>query len=221
MDAIKFYFDPRCTWTYQASRWIRRLEELGVVETDWGVYSLEIANAPEGTDPRTIDAESGPVLRTAMVIMERYGSKAIGPFYKAVGHRMWEQVPPVFDGATAVKESLEEIGLEPGILDEAMADPASWDAVIAEHRALLADTRTVGVPTIILDGGEGPAIFGPVISLLPEDDDAVAMWEHLRWLCRYENFSELKRERLSAVVLPAKPAWNEYRKQQREQAAGT
>jgi len=89
METVKFHFDARCGWTYQASRWIRRLEELGVIEADWGVFSLEVMNAAEGVDPRTIEAESGPALRTAMKIRDLKGSRAIGPFYKAVGRRRW------------------------------------------------------------------------------------------------------------------------------------
>ena len=137
METVKFYFDTRCGWTYQASRWIRRLEELGVIETDWGLFSLEVMNVPEGTDPRTIEAESGPALRTAIKIRDLHGSKAIGPFYAAVGRRRWEQVPPVADLNLAVKEALAEIGLDPGLLDEAMQDPATWHAVLAEHRGVL------------------------------------------------------------------------------------
>lgn len=219
METVKFHFDTRCGWTYQASRWIRRLEELGVIETDWGVFSLEVVNAAEGVDPRTIDAESGPALRTAMKIRDVAGSKAIGPFYKAVGIRRWEQNPPVADLNVAVKEALVEIGMDPSLLDEAMADPATWDAVLADHRWLLENTRSSGVPTIILDGGTGPAIFGPVISALPDDADAVKLWEHVSWLTRYENFAELKRGRISPAVLPARPWWAAYRKQQRELAA--
>jgi hypothetical protein len=52
------------------------------------------------------------------------------------------------------------------------------------------------VPTIRLDGGRGPAIFGPVISNPPADGaEAATLWEHVSWLVRYENFSELKRDR--------------------------
>ncbi len=56
------------------------------------------------------------------------------------------------------------------------------------------------MPTIRLDGGRGPAIFGPVISNPCADDaEATTLWEHVTWLVRYENFSELKRDR---TVMP-------------------
>jgi hypothetical protein len=57
-------------------------------------------------------------------------------------------------------------------------------------------THSFGVPTIVLDGGEGPSIFGPVISRLPaSDEEAVELFRHVVWLIRCRSFFELKRER--------------------------
>ena len=201
MEQIRFHFDPRCPWCYQTSRWVRRLEELGEVEVDWGVFSLEVVNLTEGDDPRAIDARSGPVLRTAMLIDD---PKAVGAFYKAMGQRVWETAPPVqVDDLDAIRASLTDAGLDPGLLDTAMANRSTWDAVVDEHQALVERTQAFGVPTIVLDGGAGPAIFGPVVSSLPNDDDAVELWKHTSWLVRYGNFAELKRGRANQVELPA------------------
>jgi hypothetical protein len=43
-ERVRFHFDPICPFAYQTSRWARRLEELGEIELDWGVFSLEIVN---------------------------------------------------------------------------------------------------------------------------------------------------------------------------------
>ncbi|CAB4753685.1 unannotated protein [freshwater metagenome] len=68
--------------------------------------------------------------------------------------------------------------------------------MLTEHHDLVNNSSSFGVPTIRLDGGSGPAIFGPVISNMPaNDDDAVNLWKSVAWLTRYENFSELKRNR--------------------------
>jgi hypothetical protein len=91
-----------------------------------------------------------------------------------------------------------------------MDDPSTWDEVLKEHRDLVDNTRSFGVPTIVLDGDA--TIFGPVISELPTDEDAVELWRHVAWLARYENFSELKRDRTIPNSLPA-ALW---RRQQRE-----
>jgi hypothetical protein len=89
-----------------------------------------------------------------------------------------------------------------GVLSEkAWADPTTADRVAEDHRALSECTRSFGVPTIVLDGGEGPAIFGPVVSEVPTDEEAVELWRHVSWLVRYENFSELKRDRTLALDL--------------------
>lgn len=57
------------------------------------------------------------------------------------------------------------------------------------------------MPTIILDGGDGPAIFGPVVSEVPSDEEAVELWRHVSWLVRYGSFAEVKRDRLAAPAL--------------------
>ena len=67
MESVQFHFDPRCPWCFQASRWIRRLAELGVIRPSWSLYCLEIANLREGEDPVPLGttARSATALRTA------------------------------------------------------------------------------------------------------------------------------------------------------------
>ena len=218
METVKFHFDPRCPWCYQTSQWVRRLEELGTIEADWGVFSLEVVNAAEGVDPETIDAKSGPALRTAIAIRDSVGSKAIGPFYKALGKRIWEVSPPMTDMVEVCREALAEVGLDPTLVDQALDDPKTWLAVLEEHNELINGTQSFGVPTIVLDGGAGPAIFGPVIADMPDDATAVELWEHVSWLTRNESFFELKRDRTRGPDLPAW-AWRmEQRKKELAQA---
>jgi predicted DsbA family dithiol-disulfide isomerase len=173
MDAVRFHFDPICPWCYQTSRWAKRIEALGEIDLDWGLFSLEVVNLKEGDDPHELQARSGPALRTATLIRQRKGGGAIGPFYTALGKRIWEQSPPEQDMATAVRGALEEVGLDVEWCDEALADPGTWEAVLDEHHGLIERTRSFGVPTIVLDGGTGPVVFRPVIRELPSDEEAV------------------------------------------------
>jgi hypothetical protein len=211
VEHVTFHFDPLCPWCYQTSRWARRLEQLGEVELEWGVFSLEVVNLEEGKDPRELEARSAPALRTALAIRDSVGAKAIGDFYAALGRRVWEAPPPPDDPVGAVRDALDEAGLDPGLCDKALADDSSWDAVLAEHRALVDRTGSFGVPTLVLDAGTGPAIFGPVISELPSDDDAVNLWRHTVGLMRYGNFSELKRTRAMPPDLPTATWYREKR----------
>lgn len=197
-EHVRFHFDPICPFAYQTSRWARRLAELGEIELDWGVFSLEIVNreneAGAEESRRKGHARSERALRTVVAVREAAGSDGVGRFYAALGGRVHGAGEPIEDPG-AVAAALGDAGLDPHLAERAGQDGATWDAVVAEHNALVERTRSFGVPTIVLDGGQGPAIFGPVISAVPTDDDALALWRSVSWLARYENFAELKRDR--------------------------
>jgi protein-disulfide isomerase-like protein with CxxC motif len=200
-ERVRFHFDPICPWCYQTSRWARRLEELGVIELEWGLFSLELQN--RGSEPEELaaaHARSGRSLRTSVVVRDRAGPAAVGSFYAHLGRRHHEEGEPLEEPAT-VEGALADAGLDTDLCRQAWDDPATAERVATEHRELCERTRSFGVPTIGLDGGDGPSIFGPVISEVPDDDDAVALWEHVSWLTRHGNFAELKRDRIAAPEL--------------------
>ncbi len=194
VEHVRFCFDPICPWCYQTSRWVRRLVELGEIEASWGLFSLELINAGSEEAAQKGHSRSGPSLRTGQVLAEELGSEALGRFYATLGAAVHESGQPLDDGVT-ITGALEAAGLDGAWLDKALSDEGSWDRVRAQHDALVERTRSFGVPAIVLDGGEGPAIFGPVISEVPNDEDAVELFRHVAWLTRYDNFSELKRDR--------------------------
>ena len=193
-EQIRFYFDPLCPWCYQTSRWARRLDELGVIDVEWRVFSLAIVNrGDEGrSDP---DMWSGPALRTAIAVREAHGNDAVGAFYKAVSDAVHQRGERADDHAV-IEASLREAGLEPELLQRALADPGTWETVQREHDDVVAEHQAFGVPTIVLDGGTGPSMFGPVITQVPDDSAAVELWQHFVWMTRNPNVAEMKRERL-------------------------
>jgi predicted DsbA family dithiol-disulfide isomerase len=192
-EAIRFHVDPLCPWCYQTMRWALRLQSLGEVAVQWGVFSLAIVNRG---DQGRADGEAASVraLRTAVAVRDELGNEAMGRFFATLGAALHENKRDIQDPAT-IQLALSDAGLDSAMADRAVSDAATWQSVIAEHDELVARHQAFGVPTIVLDGGAGPAIFGPVISELPEDHDAVEMWHHVRWLVRNRSFSELKRER--------------------------
>lgn len=212
-ESIRFHFDPLCPWCYQTSRWARRLEELGEVDVDWAVFSLELANSDDGdlTEQERAEkrhARSAAALRTVIAVRDEHGSPAVGRFYATLGAAVHERGEAVDDPAT-IEAALTDADLDSGLCKLALDDPATWDAVTKEHRALVERTRSFGVPTIVLDAGDGPAIFGPVVSDVPDDQDAVELWRHVAWLTRYENFSELKRDRTIMPDLESVRRWKQ------------
>jgi 2-hydroxychromene-2-carboxylate isomerase len=211
-ERVTLIFDVRSPWCYQTSRWLRRLAALGEVTLGWGVFSLEVVNLHDGEDPAAYDAEYGPALRVALALREQHGPQAIGDFYAAFGARMWEttgqadtalaetdlagpasaDTEPLPDVPELTRQALADIGIDPGYADKVLADEASWTAVLDEHRQW-AQRRVFGVPTLLIGADEQHVVFGPVLRALPSDEDAVALWRHLRGLAAVGTVYELKR----------------------------
>jgi predicted DsbA family dithiol-disulfide isomerase len=216
-EQIRFYFDPLCPWCYQTSRWARRLEELGLVEIDWRVFSLAIVN--RGDEGRTAaDTGSAPSLRTAIAVRAAHGNRAVGAFYKAVSDAWHQRAEPIDDHAV-IEASLRQAGLETDLLQRALADPATWDAVQREHDEAVNEHKVFGVPTIVLDGGAGPHLFGPVITDVPGDEAAVDLWRHFAWMARNPNVAEIKRDRLPLDLESIRSWRREQEKREREKQA--
>lgn len=200
-ERIKLHFDPICPWCWQTSQWLKGLEETGHVELSYGLFSLEMQN--RGDEPEAMaeaHARSEAPLRTAVLVRKADGEAGVGAFYAAIGRRHHEEGQPL-ESPDTIEGALEDAGLDASMCEQALGDPSTLDAVAQEHRDLVETTRSFGVPTIVADGGDGPAIFGPVIVDVPTGDEAVELLEHTLWLARYENFAELKRDRPRAPDL--------------------
>jgi predicted DsbA family dithiol-disulfide isomerase len=215
-ERIRFYFDPLCPWCYQTSRWARRLDELGVVEVDWRVFSLAIVNG--GDEGRTAtDTGSVPSLRTAIAVRQAHGNAAVGAFYKAISdalHLRGERV----DDPAVIEASLREAGLDTELLQRAVEDPDTWEAVQREHDEAVTAHKAFGVPTIVLDG-DGPHMFGPIISEVPDDEGAVELWRHFAWAARNPNLAEMKRDRVPLELESIRMWRRERDRREREKRA--
>ena len=62
--------------------------------------------------------------------------------------------------------------------------------------------RDVGTPLIQFRPPDGVAFFGPVISRLPDDADAVRLWDHVIALAEFPGFAEMKRSLRETLHLP-------------------
>ena len=85
-------------------------------------------------------------------------------------------------------------------------DDDSWDTLLdAESELALSRTgRDVGTPIISFRPPDGLSFFGPVISRVPDDDEAVPLWEAVTTLAAFPGFAEIKRslrERPQLTVL--------------------
>lgn len=199
-EKIAFYFDPLCPWCYLTSKWVHRLIDLDVVEVEWRLFSLEVHNTGKTSVEEAAEFRAAAALRTAVALRRSDGSAAVGRFYSALDARTWDDTQDIRD-LDVVRAAVSDAGFDASIVDRALADPSTWEQVVEDHHKVVAEVGAFGVPTIRLDGGEGPAIFGPVIHTVPDDDDAVEMFRHVSWLVRQPMFWEIKRERTESPDL--------------------
>ena len=163
------------------------------VEVRWRFFSLEEVNKGD----KTVDWENGrsaPVLRVLALVRRQHGEDGVDRFYQALARARFEREQQ-FSDAGVCEKALEEAGLDPGLKAAALADPSTRDEVLAEHADIVARDGAFGVPTLVLDVGDGPGIFGPVIKPVPEGEAAGELWDRVYWLLRQPGFFELKRAR--------------------------
>jgi hypothetical protein len=204
---VHFYFDPVCPFAWMTSKWVRKVQARREYAVDWRFISLRLLNSHIDYDAHfPPEYEAGHtaglrLLRVAARTRAEHGREAMGPLYASLGAR-------VFDHETAgddaehrevrgtrefVTPVLAEVGL-PAELADALDDP-SWDDVIQAEtdEALSLTGKDVGTPILQFEPPDGVAFFGPVISRLPGDDEAVELWDHVIALARFPGFAELKR----------------------------
>jgi protein-disulfide isomerase-like protein with CxxC motif len=195
VERVTFLFDPRSPWCYQTSRWARRLEALGEISLGWGVLSLEVLNLKDDEDPAAYDAEYGPTLRIAVALRASHGEQAVGDFYRELGALMWENPDESTSSIADLSvQALAAIGVT-DYADAVLADPATWLAVLTEHKGWVERLRVFGVPTLVVEqGGSERAVFGPVLRSLPEGDDGcLELWQHVRGIVDNGFIYELKK----------------------------
>lgn len=205
---IDFYFDPVCPFAWMTSKWVRTVSDRRDHRVDWRFVSLRLLNEHVDYDawfPPEYEAGHTAglrLLRVAARTREEHGREAVGALYAALGARIFDSAPlpaeadPREDRRGTrpfLEPALVAAGLPAGLADALEDD--SLDAVVrAETEEALALTgKDVGTPIIHFEPPEGVAFFGPVISRLPREEEAVELWDHVVALARFPGFAELKR----------------------------
>jgi hypothetical protein len=202
---IRFYFDPVCPFAWITSKWVRMVAAQRDYAVDWRFISLRMINSQIDYDthfPAGYDEghTSGlRLLRVAARARAEHGRAAVGPYYQAVSSEIFdspgaaELTPAVRGGRAFVEPLLERAGLPAGLAGA--LDDTRWDDEIrAEGEEALSLTGSdVGTPIIQFNPPGGTAFFGPVISRLPEPEDAVRLWDYVTGLAGFPGFAELKR----------------------------
>ena len=207
---IHFYFDPICPFAWMTSKWVRMVTEQRDYTVEWRFISLRQVNAEVDYDSHfPPEYESGHtsglrLLRVAAQARATYGSDVVGPLYAGIGRHIFDSEPPTdhrqdsdppdYRGTPSfLTPILAEVGL-PLTLVEALDDDSLDLEIGAEtDEALSLTGKDVGTPIIHFEPPGGVAFFGPVISRLPSEADAVRLWDHVLGLTSFPGFAELKR----------------------------
>ena len=125
-----------------------------------------------------------------------YGRDRVGSLYEAIGTQVFDTEPDERQdrgSRTFLEPILAHLGL-PATLADAL-DDSSFDAELQREtdEALALTGKDVGTPIIHFQPPDGVAFFGPVISRLPDDADAIRLWDHVVGLAGFPGFAELKR----------------------------
>jgi hypothetical protein len=203
---LHFYFDPVCPFAWLTSKWVRIVAAQRDYSVDWRFISLRILNAhidyathfpPNYEEGHTAGLR---LLRVAARIRGRQGRDAVGPFYEAIGGRLFDtsrDVDPLSASDQGAQPTLEPLLRDAGLptdLAEALDDQTLDDGIRAETEEALALTgRDVGTPILHFQPPSGTAFFGPVISRLPSAEEAGELWDHVIALAAFPGFAEIKR----------------------------
>lgn len=189
MTNVTFYFDPLCPWAWLTSLWAREVREAGDIDIEWKFFSLQAVNE--------LDADRNGALRICAQARREGGNEAVDRAYLALGrmtHERRERYETLDELRAIAPKALEEVGLDPGIVERALADDTTSDEVLREHKEAVEKYDAFGVPWIVLDDGT-KGFFGPVIGERLRGEEAKALWDHFLFMSGQPCLYELKRGR--------------------------
>jgi hypothetical protein len=198
---LHFYFDPICPFAWMTSKWVRLVAEQRHYTVDWRFICLRVVNENVDYDAqfppeyRAFHLSGMKLLRVSAAVRAAHGRAKVGDFYAALGAEIWDSDRRWADPASLdlVQPLLTKLGL-PAELSEALENDALDEVLREETREALGLTgKDVGTPILHFQPPDGAAFFGPVISRLPNRQEALELWEHVVGLARFAGFSELKR----------------------------
>jgi 2-hydroxychromene-2-carboxylate isomerase len=191
--SVNFHFDPLCPLAWRTALWIREVRNVRRVDVHWRFFSLEVVNRKEGVEPDYQNGYGWAGLRTMALVRKQQGNEAVEKVYLALGAAQHGHKQSIRD-AEGVRTALRQAGLDPALVDTALADESTAKDVLADHQEAVDRYRAFGVPTIAIEGHD-VGFYGPIIQFVPRGQEAGEMWDHFEWALNQPNLFELKRDR--------------------------
>lgn len=187
---VDFHLDVMCPWAYQTSLWMRSVRDQLGLTVNWRFFSLEEVNRVEGKKhPWEREWSYGWSMMRIGALLRRTDMALLDQWYAAAGKALHVDGCKPHEPAVA-RHLLEQMGLDPALVDAAIADPTTHDEVRAEHQRVI-DAGGYGVPTLVFPGGQ--VLFGPVLLDPPTGDAAVRLWNAVTAWREFPLLFELQR----------------------------
>lgn len=186
---VDFHFDIMCPYAYQTSKWIREVRSRTGLEINWRFFSLEEINLREGKKhPWEREWSYGWSMLRIGAVLRRQSMDALDGWYERTGRALHEQGLKPHEPDVA-RHLLAELGHDPAVVDEALADETTHDEIHSEHQRVV-DAGGFGVPTLFFGDD---CLFGPVLIDPPSGDAALRLWDTVTGWLEFPQVYELQR----------------------------
>ncbi len=196
-EQVKFWFDVSCPYAWATSRWIKEVEKIRDIEVEFIPMSLAVLNDGRDLDPAYMEkmkANWGPARVFAKVKDEQ--PEKVDELYTVMGTMIHSEGNGGKEGFGGYDEiiaaALDKVGLDASLSEVANTEDADEKLRAFHQGAMDAVGDEVGTPVVKLGD---TAFFGPVITRIPEGEDAGKLFDASVTLAGFPYFFELKRSR--------------------------
>ncbi len=197
------WFDPSCPYTWRTSRWLVDVADRRGLSVSFHVMSLARLHADgdgseqDGSEQDGQETSAAPpdgntaALRALVAAEQAVGQEGVGRLYTLLGTRKHDGGQDLT--VEVVRQTVHDAGLPDSVA--AAVEDATFDRLItsSHDQGQARAGATMGSPILALGPGRG--YFGPVLTDLPRDDDALRLFDAVRLLVSVPSFSEIKAAR--------------------------
>ena len=206
-ETVDFHFDIMCPYAYQTSIWLREVRSAIGVKIRWRFFRLEEINRAEGKKhPWEREWSYGWSMMRIAALLRRTDPESAGIWYAAAGSALHERGLKPHRREVA-EQLLSDLGFDPAIVGEALADQTTSDEVLADHERVTS-LGGWGVPTMIFS--DDTALFGPVLIDPPTGDAAVRLWDLVCGWREFPHVFELQRPKQRDDIAAIATAFEPY-----------